>query len=143
MTETFQQADIVSIQVRDGALRLILLTGRSRQNPEQTVQLLDDIVGGIDQLCAIANQLMATLGQRIVNRARQREHLPPLLRRQSGGNQGTTPGGRLDHQHAETQPADNAVAAGKMFAPRRGARRQLGDDGALDRYLSKSRLAAG
>src|SRR3546814_1740427 len=70
----------------------------AQQRRQQRAQFLEDVVDGLDQLRALPNQGMTTACLRIVDRARDREHLAALFQRVARGDQraGTMCG--LDHQ---------------------------------------------
>ncbi len=81
-------------------------TGR---NAPPVLQAFKNVLNGLDQRCAVAYQLVAALGTRVVNRTRYRIHLSPMLGGQSRGNQRAAGNTGLDHQHAERQAADGQV----------------------------------
>jgi hypothetical protein len=62
----------------------------------------------------LRGSVVATLGQRRVDRTGNREHIPALLGRLARGDQGAGLGRGLDHQHPGGQAADDPVALGKL-----------------------------
>ncbi|MCY1433587.1 hypothetical protein D9M71_496190 [compost metagenome] len=106
---------------------------------------LEDVGHALHQLRALADQLVAATRARVVDRARNGEHLAALLGSQAGGDQRTAGRAGLDHQHAEGQPADDAVAPGEIAGVRRRRQRQLGDQRAAlgNDALSQPAVALG
>ncbi len=78
--------------------------------------------GGFHELGALADQLVAALRQRRMDRAGDREDLAALLARVAGGDERPRLQRRLDHQDAARKPADQPVAPRKVHRARRRAR---------------------
>ena len=81
-------------------------------------QLLEDVLHPLDQLGSVPQQPVTPCGERIQDRPRHREHLPPLIRAQTGGDERAAAFRGLHHQHPERESADDAVPPRK--APRAG-----------------------
>jgi hypothetical protein len=76
---------------------------------------------------AIANQTMAAAGERIMDGAGQREHLPTLFTGQPRGDQRAGLQPCLDHQRTQRQPGNDPVASRKMIGTCRRAGRKFAD----------------
>ena len=87
----------------------------SGEQPADRVQVLDDLLRGLDELRTIADQPMAAVRQRVVDRAGQREDLAALLGGQARGDQRSRVQAGLDHERAQAQAGDDAVAAREML----------------------------
>ena len=88
-------------------------------------ELLQDIAHRFHQLCPLANELVATAGEWIVDRPRDCEYLTPLLDGVPGRYEGATAHRCFDHQDADGQAADDTIALWKGVPSRRGAGREL------------------
>src|SRR4029077_12805725 len=77
------------------------------------------------ELRAVAYELVATPRDRTVDGPRDRKHLASLFRREARGDEGAAMACGLDHQRAEAEAADDAVASREVLTPRRGARRKF------------------
>src|SRR5580692_9172077 len=95
------------------------------------VQLAQYVMRGLDELRTLFDQLVTAAAHGIVDRARNREHLPAELIGPARRDQGAAPARRLDHQGPETQRGDDAVAVRKIAAPRRSSQRKLAQQCAL------------
>ncbi len=77
---------------------------------------------------------MAALCSGVVNGARYGIHLAALLGSQACGNQRTTGQAGLDHQHAQRQATDDAIAPREVAGQRPGIQRVLGNQRATVVY---------
>jgi len=123
MAERVEQPGGAPVDRRCRAARL--RRGDSRR------QLLEDVVRGLDQLRALADQPMAAARKRCVDRAGNREHVSPGFGSEPRSDQRTRLQRGLDDQRAACEPGDDAVAAREVVAERRRAERQLADEGAV------------
>ena len=99
--------------------------------PSQRREFGNDIVRRLDQFRALANQLVAAAGQRIMDGARDREDLPALLRGQARGNQRAAAARGFDDERTEAEAADQPVPLREQRPVRRGAQRELADERAV------------
>ena len=78
-------------------------------------ELFEDICDALHQPGTPGDKLVTSPAERVIDGMGQREHLPVLLQSQPGGDQGAAPERRLDHQHTQTETADQAVATGETL----------------------------
>src|SRR2546430_2483737 len=95
-------------------------------------QLRQNVRGFLHQLRAVAYELVAAARDRTVDRARDRKHLAPGFRRQARGDERAAVARGLDHQRAEREAADDAVAPREVLTERCGAWRELRHQRAAD-----------
>src|SRR5205807_6623145 len=88
-------------------------------------QLGQHVGGLLDELGALADELVTASGDRTVDGARDREHLAALLDRQACGDERAALARGLDNERAEREAADDAVAAREVLGERRAARREF------------------
>ena len=81
----------------------------------------------LHQHCALTDQSMASARERIVDRARDREHLAALIAGAARGDQRARAQARFDDERAERKAGDDPVAARKILGPSRSAGRELAD----------------
>ena len=62
-------------------------------------KLLQDVLGGFDELCSLPNQPVTAPGLRGMDRTRNREYFPALLACQASRDQGPALDCRLDNQY--------------------------------------------
>jgi len=84
----------------------------------QRGELGQDVIGALDELCALPDQLVTTSCQRVVNRTRNGEYFTTLLTRQACRDERTTSFRRFDDERAQGQATDEAIALRKVFATR-------------------------
>ena len=77
-------------------------------------QLLEHVLRGLDQLRAFADQLVAALRERRMDRAGDREHVAALLAGEARGDQRARRQRRLDDEHAAREPAISRLRRGKF-----------------------------
>src|SRR5215467_7990166 len=91
-------------------------------------QRIDDFTGALDEHRAVADQLVASARERMMDRARNREHVAPLVARRAGRDQRARTQARFDDERAEREARDDPVAARKVVLASRRARRELADE---------------
>ena len=97
-------------------------------------QFAQHVLGGLRQLGALANQIVGAAAARVERRTRHGEDFPALLAGEARGDKRTGPHRRLDHDDAEREPGDNAVAAGEMTRLGLDAARQFAEHEAACPY---------
>lgn len=105
-------------------------------------QFLQNIIQTVHQFGAIADQTVAALGLRRMNRPRHGKHIAAIFRRQPAGNQRATFQAGFHHQTPLTEPGYQAIAARKMLRQRRCAQRKFRQDQTGLRQLARQRLIA-
>ena len=80
------------------------------------------------KVAPLRSRSLRAAAARVERRARHGEDFAALFERESGGDQRARFRRRLDHDHAQRHPGDDAVAAREMPRLRLGAERQFGDD---------------
>ena len=98
-----------------------------RRHALPAAQGMENILDTLDQGRALADQLVAAAGAGMVDGTGNRIDLAALLGGQARGDQRAAGRAGLDHQHAERQAADDAVAPRKVAGLRRAVQRQFGD----------------
>ena len=93
----------------------------TREIDHERRQGREDLGRRLHQLGALAQQPVAAAGHRVVDRTGHREYLAAHLGGQAGGDQGAGFLGGLDHQRAQAEPGEDAVATWEMLAQRPGA----------------------
>ena len=108
-------------------------------------RIAQHVGGALDQVRAVAQQLVGAAMARVERAARHRHHLAALLGRQPRGDQRARLRRRLDHHHAERQAGDHPVAAREVAWPAATApERPLADHGtALRRSAPSGRRSRG
>ena len=69
---------------------------------DQWAKLFEDVVDGLHEPGAVADQAMAAAAGHAVHRTGDGEDLAVLLHRVIGGGERAAPRGRLDHDHTKT-----------------------------------------
>ncbi len=105
----------------------------TRRPARAEAELVEHVLRRFDELRAFADQLVAALRERRMDRARDREHFAALLARPPRRDQRSRRQRRLDDQHAAGKAADQPVAPRKVFLARRRARQELRHDPAASR----------
>ena len=98
---------------------------RRNVHAQRAGELFENILHSLHDLGAVADELMATAGDRIANGARHGEHLAPLVEGLACGDQRPASKRCLHHQHPPAQPTDDAVAPGEVGTQRRSADGEL------------------
>ena len=83
--------------------------------PDQRTQLADDVVGAFDQFCALSDELVTAVGQRIMYRAGDGEYFATLLGSEACANKRSAAPGSLHDQGTETETTDQPVTLRKVF----------------------------
>src|SRR5260370_37212739 len=107
--------------------RLLCTAARARKCVvrDRNPQFWQNVGGFFHQLRAVAYELVATPRDRTVDGARDRKHFASLFRREARGDERAAMACGLDHQRAEAEAADDAVAPREALPPGGGARRGL------------------
>ena len=138
-TDRLPQAVVVGVAgARPGADRAFGVRASLQPQPERlgfacrrAAERLQDVGRRLHERGAVADQPVAAAGERVADRARQREHLAARVGGQARGDHRARPLGRLDHDGADAQRGQQAVAAGEVFALRAGAGQVFGDERAV------------
>ena len=94
-------------------------------------ELLEQLVGGLQEGGALAQEPVASAGHRVVDAARNGEDVATLIGGPARGDQGTRCEGRLDHHDELRQAGDEPVAEGKVVSPWCHVGGELAQDDAL------------
>ena len=94
-------------------------------------KVLKDILGILDQQCAVADQAVRSTSCRRAGLARNREDIPPLLAGVASCDQRTRPFGSLDDDDPEAQSADDSISLRENPWFGFGQRRRFADQGTL------------
>src|SRR5690349_15089276 len=108
------------IRARTRARTRVCMRGRARTYAREGGKFIQHILDGLHQLGAILDHLVTTYRERILDAARHAKDLPTLFGGHPCRDQGTTPLGRLDHDHAKAEAADDSVAHRKPTGERQG-----------------------
>ena len=81
---------------------------------DQWAELLRDVVDGLDQACAVADEAVATAADEAVNRAGDGEDLAVLLHRVVGRRERASPRGDLEDDDAQAEAGNVTVAPGEQ-----------------------------
>src|SRR5690606_33162670 len=102
----------------------------------------DDVVGAGDEARTLLDQVIATFGTLVERRAGDGEDLAVLFEREARGDQRARALGRFDHDDAECNARDKAIAAREVLRTRLPAERHFGqqhaamlDDAARERNV--------
>src|SRR5208283_2753855 len=98
---------------------------RGNTRRQLAAELVEHVIDGFDQLGALLDQSVATLGKRRMDRSGYRGYLVPLRNGVASHAKRAAPERRLDYQHAAAQAGYQVAAAGEMGGLRRGAGRKL------------------
>src|SRR2546425_3354969 len=83
---------------------------RTRACAREIGKLFQHVLDGLHEFCAVFDELMTADGEWVLDTPRDAEHLASLLQRHARRDQRATSLRRLDHDDAEAQPADDAIA---------------------------------
>ncbi len=97
-------------RVADGGL-----VGGGVNLADQRTKLLEDVVDGLDQAGAVADQAVAAAAGQAVHRAGHGEDLPVLLHGMVSGGQRAAPRRGFDDHDAQAKAGNDPVALGKQF----------------------------
>ena len=90
--------------------------------------LLNDVFEPRGELRALLDQSMGAGGERRVDAARHREHLPSIVEREPSRDERAAPLRRFDDHRAVRHAGNDAIAGGKVFRPRRRTDGPLTDE---------------
>src|SRR6184192_1137546 len=103
---------------------------RSRACAREVGKLLQHILYGLHEFCAVLDELMTADGEWVLDTPRDAEHLASLLARHARRDQRAAALRRLNHNDAEAKAADDAIAHRKPTRQRQRPVLGLGDNGA-------------
>src|SRR2546428_7115211 len=83
---------------------------RSRACAREVGKFLQHVLNGLHEFCAVFDELMTADGEWVLDTPGDAEHLASLLGRHARRNQRATSLRRLDHDDAEAESADDAIA---------------------------------
>ena len=106
---------------------------------EQRAQFFENIVYRLDHLGAITQQLQAATATIMQGGPGQGENFAALFKRGARRDQRAATGRRLDYQHTEGKPTDNAIALREVFSPGWRTGRKLGNQTARLHQLRRQR----
>ena len=116
---------------------------RHARDARERRQLVDDVVGAVDQLGALLDERVAAARLRRVDRAGDREDVAAGLERQPRRDQRARLHGGLDDERAARERRDDAVPDREVLRQRRRADRELADQEAVGGDLLRRARDAG
>ena len=91
--------------------------------------MFEDVVDGLDEGGAVAEEAMAALGGAVVDAAWDGEDFAVLFGGKAGGDEGAATGSGFDNDCADREAADDAIALGEASGTRRGVGRSFAEEG--------------